>query len=294
MWNNEQGEFVRYKSGFRDWVKADGSTQFVPEANRYHLYISLACPWAHRTLLTLQLRKLDRVIGVSAVEPVWNANGWYFSDALPDHENGQPDLVSVYRLADPKFNGEESTPVLWDSKHKTIVNNESREIMRMMNTEFGEFVTGPELAPKNLQPEIDRVIDLLYQPINNGVYRAGFATQQAAYERAVREVFSALDEWEQVLSKQIYLCGDQFTEADISFFTTLIRFDPVYYGHFKCNWRRIVDYPALWRYIRRIYHIPGVAETCNFEHIKKHYYGSHSEINPTGIVPTGPVMDYSL
>jgi putative glutathione S-transferase len=291
MWNNDSGEFVRYKSGFRDWVKADGSTRFQPESGRYHLYVSLACPWAHRTVIVRKLRGLDRHIGLSVVEPVWNEQGWYFSQELPDHQNKQPDLVSVYRLAQPGFDGVESTPVLWDSKHRTIVNNESREIVRMFDTEFSDIAQGPDLCPRDLKEMIDERLDSIYQPVNNGVYRAGFATRQSAYEKAVGEVFAALDHWEGWLSANRYLCGDRLTEADVAMFTTLLRFDPVYHGHFKCNLRRIADYPALQRYLAEIYAIPGVAGTCDLAHIKKHYYMSQTDINPTRIVPVGPAAD---
>jgi putative glutathione S-transferase len=291
MWNNAQGEFVRYQSGFRDWVRADGSTRFSPEAGRYHLYVSLACPWAHRTLIARALLGLEEAISVSIVEPVWNENGWYFSSRLPDLANGQPDLVSVYRLADPDFAGEESTPLLWDSRHRTIVNNESREILRMLDHEFSALGNGRDLCPPDLARRVDEVLTALYEPINNGVYRAGFATRQAAYERAVTEVFAGLDRWERELSGRRYLCGDILTEADIAFFTTLLRFDPVYHGHFKCNLKRIEDYPNLRGYLRDVFQVPGVAATCDLDHIKRHYYATHASINPTGIVPLGPILD---
>lgn len=296
MWNNEKGEFVRYKSKFHDWVRADGSTRFAPEKDRYHLYVSLACPWAHRTLIVRGLRKLESVISVSVVDPVWNENGWYFSrnpGCTPDHVNGQPDLISVYRLTDPGYRGEETVPILWDKKHRTIVNNESPEIVRMLDVEFREFGDASvNLYPSDHASRIDQTIQELYPSINNGVYRAGFATSQAAYEKAVKELFAALDRWEGVLSSQRYLCGDRLTEADIFFFTTLIRFDLVYVGHFKCNLRRIVDYPNLWNYLKDLYQTPGITETCDFDHMKNHYYRSHPEINPTGVVPLGPIVDF--
>lgn len=296
MWNNEEGEFVRYKSGFREWIKADGSTRFKPEAGRYHLYVSLACPWASRTLMVRKLRKLDDVISVDVVDPVWNENGWYFGSGYPgvtaDTVNGKRDLIDVYRVATPGFDGVESVPILWDKKLGTIVNNESREIIRMLDHEFLDFGDpNAQLCPRHLEKQIDEAIDAIYAPINNGVYRAGFATHQRPYERAVKELFSALDHWEGVLSRQRYMCGDALTEADICLFTTLVRFDAVYVGHFKCNLRRIVDYPNLWNYVKDVYQTDGVAETVSLDHIKRHYYQSHGEINPTRIVPAGPVLD---
>lgn len=298
MWNNEQGEFVRYSVNFRNWVKADGSTPFQPEPGRYHLYVSLACPWSHRAVILRTLKGLEDAISMSVTGPVWNRNGWWFPDdegVIPETVNHKRDLVEIYRLADPNFKDEETVPVLWDKKTGRLVNNESREIIRMFDLEFDSIAKNKvNLYPKQKAEEIDRVIDQIYEPINNGVYRCGFATKQRAYEKAFDELFAALDHWEMVLGQQRYLCGDTLTEADVCMFVTLLRFDPVYYGHFKCNLRRIVDYPNLWAYVRDIYQTPGVAETCNFDHIKRHYYGSHKEINPTGIVPKGPEIDFSI
>lgn len=295
MWNNDKGEFVRYSSKFRNWVKKDGSTPYLPEVGRYHLYISLACPWAHRTYIVRQLRKLDSVIGLSIVDPVWNEYGWWFSDypgVIPDTVNNQKNLIDIYRLAQPGYDAEESTPVLWDKKLKTIVSNESRDIIRMFSHEFSElgdkFVN---LCPPELEKQIDETIDRIYRPINNGVYRAGFATSQSAYERAVEEVFAALDEWDKILEKQRYMCGNKLTEADVCMFTTLLRFDPVYHGHFKCNIKQLREFQNLWSFVRDIYQHPRVAETCNIDHIKRHYYMSHGEINPTRVVPVGPIMN---
>jgi len=237
------------------------------------------------------------VISVSVVDPLMEDEGWMFSDypaATPDTVNGRQYLHEIYSLADSHYSGRVTVPALWDKKTKTIVNNESVEIMRMLDTEFDLFA-GPAITfyPTPLQEKIDQTISAIYEPINNGVYRAGFATTQNAYEDAVTELFEALDHWNEVLQSQRYLCGDVITEADWCLFTTLVRFDPVYVGHFKCNLRRIVDYPNIWNYLKELYQVPGVAGTCNFDHIKKHYYQSHSGINPTRIVPMGPVLDYS-
>ncbi|MBD3880665.1 glutathione S-transferase family protein [Phormidium tenue FACHB-886] len=291
---DDKGQFVRPSTTFRSWIKAEGS-EFTPEADRYHLYVSLACPWAQRTLIMRQLKGLADAISVSIVDPVIEDQGWEFSDApgsIPDSVNHTQALWQIYTLVEPQYSGRVTVPILWDKHTKAIVNNESREIIRMLDTEFGEIANDFDLCPADLQTLIDETIDAIYQPINNGVYRAGFATQQAAYETAVGELFDALDHWEAVLGKQRYLCGDRLTEADICLFTTLFRFDAVYYVHFKCNLRRIVDYPNLWGYLRDIYQLPGVKDTCNLDHIKLHYYKSHPKVNPTRIVPVGPVIDF--
>ncbi|GAB4229167.1 MAG: glutathione S-transferase family protein [Elainellaceae cyanobacterium] len=291
---DEKGRFVRPSTTFRNWIRADGSNQFQPEPNRYHLYVSLACPWAHRTLIMRQLKGLADTISVSVVDPVIEENGWEFSDApgaIPDSVNQARYLWEIYVKAEPNYSGRVTVPVLWDKQTDTIVNNESREIIRMLDTEFGALGADRDLCPTELQPTIDEAIDAIYQPINNGVYRAGFATTQDAYEEGVTELFAALDHWEGILKRQRYLCGNQLTEADICMFTTLLRFDPVYYVHFKCNLRRIVDYPNLWGYLRDVYQHPEVKETCNLEHIKLHYYKSHPKVNPTRIVPKGPILE---
>jgi glutathionyl-hydroquinone reductase len=292
----QNGDFLRPESQFRSWIKADGSTLFSPEKGRYHLYVSLACPWSHRTVLIRSLRKLENVIGVSITSPVWNDYGWWFGEdegVIPDQVNHKKNIIEIYRLSNPQFIGEETVPILWDKKNKTIVNNESRDIMRMFDVEFSQFGdTQVSLCPPSLQQRIDRIIDEIYGPINNGVYQAGFARKQGPYERAVKKLFSALDHWDEQLSHNRFVCGDRLTEADLALFVTLIRFDCVYYSHFKCNLKRIVDYPNLWRWVREVYHVPGVKETCNFEHIKHHYYGSHREINPFGIVPLGPNLSF--
>lgn len=293
---DDKGRFVRPSTTFHNWITADGSSGFPAEPDRYHLYVSLACPWAHRTLIMRQLKGLADAISVSVVDPVIDQNGWEFSDApgaIPDTVNQARYLWELYVKAEPDYSGRVTVPVLWDKQTNTIVNNESREIIRMLDTEFGALPTTKlDLYPTELQQKIDETIDAIYQPINNGVYRSGFATTQAAYEEGVTDLFAALDHWETVLENQRFLCGNQLTEADICMFTTLLRFDPVYYVHFKCNLRRIVDYPNLWGYLRDIYQYPGVKETCNLEHIKLHYYKSHPKVNPTRIVPKGPIIDF--
>ena len=291
-----EGRFKRNPTKFRNWVSADGSTGFKAESGRYHLYVSLACPWAHRTLIMRKLKGLEEAISLSIVDPFMDEDGWEFSDApgcIPDTVHGSRYLREVYLKADPNCTGRVTVPVLWDKQKNTIANNESREIIRMFDTEF-EAIAKSHVSfyPDHLQDEIDRAIDRIYQPINNGVYRAGFATTQTAYDEAVTELFEALDYWEGVLSQQPYLCGDRITEADWCMFTTLFRFDPVYYVHFKCNLRRISDYPHLGTYLKDLYQQPGVSDTCNLDQIKHHYYKSHPHINPTRIVPKGPVIDW--
>uniref|UniRef100_B8HTE3 Putative glutathione S-transferase n=1 Tax=Cyanothece sp. (strain PCC 7425 / ATCC 29141) TaxID=395961 RepID=B8HTE3_CYAP4 len=290
-----QGRFLRPPTTFRHWIKADGSTPFQPQPDRYHLYVSLACPWAHRTLILRKLKGLETVISVSIVDPYMGDEGWFFSEApgsIPDRVNHTQYLREIYLKVDPHYTGRVTVPVLWDKHRQTIVNNESREIMRMLDTEFDSLARQPvSFYPAALQPQIDETITALYQPINNGVYRAGFATTQAAYEEAVTELFQHLDHWDGVLQQQRYLCGNQITEADWCFFTTLLRFDPVYYSHFKCNLRRISDYAQLGPYLRDLYQYGEVKETCDLDQIKQHYYRSHTKINPSGIVPKGPLLD---
>ncbi len=297
QWQNTDGRFVRPRTSFRDWITADGGSGFPAEAGRYHLYIAWACPWAHRTAILRKLKGLEEAIGLSAVGSFMGEDGWAFYDepgVIPDTVKGAYYLREVYAKADPDYTGRVTTPVLWDKETGTIVNNESREIIRMLDTEFEEFTaTDVDFCPGDLREEIDETIDAIYEPINNGVYRSGFATTQEAYEEAVTELFDALDRWEEVLSTRRYLCGDRITEADWCLFPTLVRFDAVYHGHFKCNLRRVVDYPNLWGYLRDLYGQPGVAETVNMDHIKKHYYRSHESINPTRIVPKGPVLDFN-
>ncbi|HSD38133.1 MAG TPA: glutathione S-transferase family protein [Rhodocyclaceae bacterium] len=287
-----QGEFVRTTSAFRHWITADPANPFQPEAGRYHLYVSLACPWAHRTLIARSLKGLQDLVSVSVVEPVMT-KGWCFSTVLPDHLHGFQYLYEVYRAADPDYSGRVLVPVLWDEQTRTIVSNESSEIIRMFNSAFAGLATGEvDLYPAPLRAEIDRVNAFVYDNINNGVYRCGFATSQEAYERAVQKLFSALDWVEELLGRQPYLVGEQPTEADWRLFTTLARFDAVYVGHFKCNRNRLEDFPNISRYLRRLYLVPGIAATVDIDHIKRHYYMSHPHINPTRIVPVGPQLKF--
>ncbi len=297
------GRFVRPTTAYHNFITPDGSAGpsgeggFAAEAGRYHLYVSLACPWAHRTLIFRALKKFDDVISVSLAEPLYGKTGWKFDagrGGTPDTVNGKATLAEIYLLADPHYTGRVSVPVLWDKKQHTIVNNESSEIIRMLNSAFDAFTdVRTDYYPAALRVEIDRINDLVYPNINNGVYRAGFATSQEAYEEAARGVFAAFDELEARLSRQRYLAGRQVTEADWRLFTTLVRFDSVYHGHFKCNLRRLVDYPNLWNYTRDLYAAPRVAETVSIAQIKTHYYGSQRQVNPTGIVPIGPEIDFT-
>ena len=297
----EKGEFIRTKSSFRNWVTPDGSPGpsgeggFAAEKNRYHLYVSHACPWAHRTLIFRALKKLTDVISISVVHPLMPTESWVFGEypgATVDHINNAQYLQENYLLADPDFNGLVTVPVLWDKKRQTIVNNESSEIIRMLNSAFNDFGNDLDYYPEPLRNDIDAINSIVYNNVNNGVYRAGFATEQAAYEKAFDRLFNVLDELEEKLSRQRYLVGDQITEADWRLFTTLVRFDAVYYNHFKTNKKRLMDYPNLWSYTRELYQVEGVAETVNMDHIKYHYFASHRSINPTGIVPKGPEIDF--
>jgi glutathionyl-hydroquinone reductase len=299
----KEGRFVRPASVFRSFVTPDGSPGpsgqdgFAAEPGRYHLYVSLACPWAHRTLIFRALKKLEPVISVSITEPLYGKTGWEFGTArgdTKDTENGKATLAEIYLLADQHYTGRVSVPVLWDKKRRTIVNNESSEIIRMLNSAFDALTeVRADYYPVALRHEIDAVNDLVYPNINNGVYRAGFATSQDAYEEAAYGIFETLDKLEKRLSQRRYLVAGQITEADWRLFTTLVRFDTVYYSHFKCNLRRIADYPNLWNYTRDLYQMPGIAETVSIDHIKRHYYGSQRQVNPTGIVPIGPSIDFT-
>jgi putative glutathione S-transferase len=293
------GRFVRKESQFRSWVTPDGAPGpsgdggFKAEPGRYHLYVSLACPWAHRALIVRSLKGLEAMIGVSVVHWLMRGEGWTFAEGpgvVPDTVNGAERLFEIYAKAEPGYTGRVTVPVLWDRARQTIVNNESSEIIRMLNTAFDGVGAKPgDYYPEALRPEIDEINARVYATLNNGVYRSGFATTQEAYEEAVNPLFDTLDWLEARLSDgRPYLCGETLTEADWRLFTTLIRFDPVYVGHFKCNRRRIADYPHLSAYTKRLYEHPGVAETVDFGHIKRHYYESHRQINPTGIVPVGP------
>lgn len=287
------GNFTRAPMSFRDRVEVGG--RFEPEAGRYHLYVSLACPWAHRVLIHRKLRGLEDAIGLSVVHYEMFEDGWEFKPGpgvIADPIHQARFLREVYLAADPKFTGRVTVPVLWDKQEGTIVNNESRDIIRMLDTGFlGLGDPTIRFHSSAREEAIDDAIDAIYEPINNGVYRSGFATQQGAYEAAVAKLFEALDHWEEVLSHQAFLAGDAVSEADWCLFTTLVRFDAVYHGHFKCNLRRIVDYPNLSNYLRQLYQVPGVASTVDFHHIKGHYYRSHEGVNPTRIVPLGPVQD---
>jgi len=292
------GRFERKESAFRDAVRADGSTGFAPEAGRYHLYVSLACPWAHRTLIVRKLKGLEEAIPVSVVHPYMGKDGWSFGNpdatrgVTGDTLLGKEHLHQVYTEADPTYTGRVTVPVLWDRERATIVNNESSEILRMLNAEFDALGDASlDLYPEALRAEIDETNAFVYPNVNNGVYRCGFATTQAAYEEAFAALFSALDALDARLAARRYLVGERITEADWRLFTTLVRFDAVYVGHFKCNLRRIADYASLSGYLRELYQVPGVAETVSFEHIKRHYYQSHATINPTGVVPVGPRLD---
>lgn len=294
------GRFVRPASAFRSWVTPDGRPGptgeggFTPESGRYHLYVSLACPWAHRTLIFRALKRLDSLITLSVVEPLMRDGGWALAPGA-DPVNGARYLREVYTRAQPRYTGRVTVPVLWDRKTGTIVNNESAEIIRMFNSAF-DGLPGVDATldfyPAALRTEIDAVNQVVYERVNNGVYRAGFATTQAAYEEAVDSLFATLDELEARLQRQPYLVGDRVTEADWRLFTTLVRFDTVYVGHFKCNRKRLIDYPNLTAYARRLYEVPGVAATVDMDHIKRHYYGSHRALNPSGVVPAGPDVDF--
>lgn len=298
------GEFVRQDSVFRNWVTADGAPGpsgeggFAAEAGRYHLYVSLACPWAHRTLIFRVLKGLEDVISVSAVHPHMLANGWEFADcdagefACGDPLYGCDYLYQVYLRAKPDYSGRVTVPVLWDKQRETIVSNESADVIRMLNSAFDALASSDaDYYPAQLREEIDKLNARIYKCVNNGVYRCGFATTQAAYEKAFAELFATLDWLDEHLATRRYLLGDRITEADWRLFTTLLRFDPVYYGHFKANLRRIRDYQQLSGYLRELYQVAGVARTVDFRHIKQHYYYSHRTINPTGIVPVGPQLD---
>jgi putative glutathione S-transferase len=285
------GEFQRQDDAFRHWVRAEPNAEFPAQAGRYHLYVSLACPWAHRTIIVRKLKGLESAIGMTIVDPIRDDRGWRFFG--PDPINGWNFLSQAYTATDPSYDGRVTVPVLWDTLSKRIVSNSDDDIMRMFEHEFDAFGdAGLELYPQSLHGQIDEFNELLYTTVNNGVYRAGFATSQRAYERAAYKVFETLDAMDKRLADRRYLFGDQPLESDWRFFVTLIRFDAVYFGHFKCNLRRIVDYPNLSGYVRDLYQIDDIASTVNFDDIKRHYYATHDEINPTRIVPIGPLQDF--
>ncbi|MEQ9809282.1 glutathione S-transferase family protein [Streptococcus jiangjianxini] len=298
------GNFIRSKAQFRNWITADGSSGptgkagFKAESGRYHLYISFACPWASRALIMRRLKDLEDHISLSVVNPYMLENGWTFEEypgVIPDSLFKSQYLYQVYLKADPNYSGRVTVPVLWDKKTQTIVSNESSDIIRMFNTAFND-ITGntDDYYPKEYQTAIDDINSLVYDKINNGVYKTGFATEQSVYEKELQNLFAGLDALESHLETQEWLVGDRMTEADIRLFTTLVRFDPVYFDHFKCNLKRLIDYPNLWQYTKRIYNLPGIADTVDFDHIKTHYYGSHKTINPNGIIPAGPDIDWTL
>ncbi|MGK7940323.1 MAG: glutathione S-transferase family protein [Crocosphaera sp.] len=292
------GRFVRQKSQFRNWITPEGNDGFKAESNRYHLYVSYACPWAHRTLIFRAIKGLEAMISVSVVHWFMGELGWTFEageGVISDPIHQAKCLYEVYQKADATYTGRVTVPILWDKKTKTIVSNESSEIIRMFNSAFDEIGAKPgDYYPEGLREEIDTINERIYNTVNNGVYKAGFATTQEAYEEGVNPLFETLDWIEARLSNSQYLMGDKLTEADWRLFTTLVRFDAVYVGHFKCNKKRIVDYPNLWRYVRELYNFPQVAATVNFKHIKEHYYQSHQTINPSRVVPIGPDIDFKL
>jgi putative glutathione S-transferase len=296
---NDDGEFERQVTSFRDWVRSDPDARFQPEAGRYHLYISRACPWAHRAVMVRQLLGLEDVISMDVVDPYRDENGWQFSakkdDCTTDTVNGCDYLREVYTAADDSFTGRVTVPVLWDRKHQTIVNNESEEIIKMLATEFGDLAGRDiDLYPEPRREAIDAAIDDIYEPVNNGVYRAGFANSQVAHETAIEELFDELDHWNDVLADQRYMLGERVTLADICLFVTLVRFDEVYHTHFKCNVRQLTDYEHLWGHTRELYQLPGIAETVNMDHIKEHYYTTHTDVNPKALVPVGPDPSFEV
>jgi putative glutathione S-transferase len=294
---SEDGAFERQEDAFRDWVSSDGSTPYPVVADRYHLYVSLACPWASRTVIVRHLKGLEKVIGMTVVDPIRNEQGWAFRDGpgyTTDPINGFKFLSEAYLATDPKFKGRVTVPVLWDKQTRRIVNNSEDDICRMFNDAFGSLGTGKvDLFPRDIATEQAKLSAFMYEKVNNGVYEAGFASTQASYEKSCRTLFAALDELQTRLSKSHYLFGDLTVETDWRLFCTLVRFDAVYHGHFKCNVRRIIDYPNLQRFLVDLYRQPGIAATVNFDHIKRHYYYTHDDINPTRIVPIGPDLKWA-
>ena len=291
---DNKGHFIRPNTQFRGCISQDGV--FKPKENRYHLYVSYACPWAHRVLLVRALRGLEAFLPYTCVDYILREDGWFFSQregATKDNVNNKAKLKDIYELANPNYEGRYTVPVLWDKDNSTIVNNESIEIIKMLEEQCHTFMTkGESLYPDHLKENIDAFCNDFYTPINNGVYRCGFAETQAAYDESIEILFNALDKYDQHLSKHKFLCGEDLTLADICLFPTLFRFDLVYITHFKCNKKRLVDYENLFRYVREIYHLEGVKETCNIVHIKKHYFMSHPKLNPLKIVPQGPDIDF--
>jgi putative glutathione S-transferase len=295
---NDDGEFDRQETTFRDRIRDDPDARFQPEAGRYHLYVSFACPWAHRALLVRSLKGLADAVSVDVVDPYREDDGWQFTPekagCTPDTVNGSDSLREVYQAADPDMTGRVTVPVLWDRREETIVNNESAEILRMLDVAMdGVAENDVDLYPAGYRDEVDEIIEAIYDPINNGVYRAGFAGTQAAYDDAIDDLFAALDHWDEVLAERRYLAGDRLTEADICMFTTLVRFDQVYHTHFMCNVQHVHEYDNLWPYLRDLYQTPGVAETVNMTHIKEHYYTTHPDVTPSRIVARGPDLDFT-
>ena len=295
---DDDGAFRRQETSFRDWIRDEPGARFQPAAGRYHLYVSYACPWAHRTLLVRSLKGLEDAISVDVVDPYRDEGGWQFTPekagCTPDTVTGADYLREVYRAADPETTGRVTVPVLWDRETETIVNNESREILRMLDVAMDEVATRDvDLYPAGYREEVDEIIDAIYDPINNGVYRAGFARSQAAYDEAIDDLFDALDHWDSVLADRRYLAGDRLTEADLCMFTTLVRFDQVYHTHFMCNVRHVHEYDHLWPYLRDLYTTPGLAETVEMAHIKEHYYTTHPDVTPSRIVARGPDLDFA-
>ncbi|GAC1502626.1 MAG: glutathione S-transferase family protein [Vulcanimicrobiaceae bacterium] len=293
-----EGHFVRQPDAFRDWVRADGSSAFPAVAGRYHLYVSLACPWAHRTIIMRKLRGLEGAIGMTVADPVRDERGWAFREGpgcSRDPVNGFGFLREAYAASDPAFRGRFTVPVLWDTQSNRIVSNSDDDILRMFETEFEALAAnGLDFYPPDRRADIDRLNEEIYETVNDGVYRAGFATSQRAYEHAARRVFATLDTLEERLRTSRYLFGPQPLETDWRLFVTLVRFDAVYYGHFKCNLRRVADYENLYGYLRDLYQYDGVAQTVDFDHIKRHYYYTHEDLNPTRIVPIGPLQDLNM
>jgi glutathionyl-hydroquinone reductase len=298
----KSGEFHRQQDAFRQWVSKDGSTPYPATAERYHLYVSLACPWASRTVIFRMLKGLEKAIGMTIVDPIRDESGWAFRDPeIPpgtpfkstDPINGFQFLSEAYKATDPNYNGRVTVPVLWDKQTKKILNNSEDDICHMFNDVFNDFAKDKDVDffPKEIEAEHAKLCSFLHDNVNNGVYRAGFATRQRPYEKACRKLFEALDQLEERLSKSRFLFKGHIVESDWRFFCTLIRFDVVYHGHFKCNLRRIIDYPNLQGYLMDLYQQPGIADTVNFDHIKRHYYMTHAQINPTRIVPIGPLLD---
>lgn len=291
---SEDGEFQRQEDAFREWITVDGSSGYPAEAGRYHLYVSLACPWASRAVIVRQVLALQEAIGMTVVDPVRDERGWAFREGpgfSDDPVNGFAFLSEAYVATDPEFTGRVTVPVLWDKQTRRIVNNSEDDICRMLAEAFPSRAPSADLFPKDIEAKHASLSEFIYDRVNNGVYRAGFATSQSAYERACRTLFDALDKLESRLAERRYLFGDSIVEADWRLFCTLVRFDAVYHGHFKCNVRRIVDYPNLQGYLLDLYQQPGIAATVDFDHIKRHYYYTHDDINPSRIVPIGPALD---